>query len=103
VGFSAFTVVYGISAVTGGAFIDDGQYGTSHEQLRMGRGLLVPGIGPFIAAGHSSSYALGAGLVINGFVQLGCIAMGITGAVRLGKTRRHARLSSSTGGLALQF
>jgi hypothetical protein len=41
--------------------------------------------------------------VINGFVQLGCIAMGITGAVRLGKTRRHARLSSSTGGLALQF
>jgi hypothetical protein len=95
-GFSIFGVSYLITAVTATALIDSGS-------PEMGRPLLIPVVGPFIAAGRQPYATIGFGLAFTGIIQLASAGMGIGGAVILGTSRRKARLSASGSGLQLRF
>jgi hypothetical protein len=95
-GFSVFGVSYLITAVSGTAIIDAGS-------PEIGRPLLIPVAGPFIAGARQSSATLGLGLGLVGVIQLAGLGMGIGGAVMLGSARRQARLSANAGGLSLEF
>jgi hypothetical protein len=95
-GFSVFGVSYLITAVTGTASIDAGY-------PEIGRPLLIPVAGPFIAGARQSQATIGLGLGIVGVVQLAGLGMGVGGAVMFGSARRRARLSAAPGGFQLQF
>jgi hypothetical protein len=95
-GFSIFGFSYLITALAGTAAIDSGS-------PEVGRPLLIPVVGPFIAAGKQSYAFVGFGLAFTGVIQLAGVGMGVGGAVMLGNSRRKARLSASGGGLQLQF
>jgi hypothetical protein len=95
-GISVFGVSYLITAVSGTAIIDGGA-------PEIGRPLLIPVAGPFIAGARQSSATLGFGLGIVGVVQLAGLGMAVGGGVMLGTSRRRARLSAAPGGLQLQF
>jgi len=95
-GFSVFSVSYLIAAVSGTTLIDAGS-------KDIGVPLLIPAVGPFIAASRLSSATAGFGLAFGGIIQLAGLGMGVGGAVMLGNSRRQARLSGAPGGLQLQF
>ncbi|WP_181197496.1 hypothetical protein [Enhygromyxa salina] len=95
-GFSIFGVTYLISAISATALIDTGFTET-------GRPMLIPAVGPFIAASRQSSATLGFGLAFTGVIQIAGLGMGIGGAVMLGGARKRAQLSAAPGGLQLQF
>jgi hypothetical protein len=95
-GFSIFGISYLITAASGTIAIDAGS-------PEIGRPLLIPGVGPFIAASRVPSATLGFGLGFTGVIQLAGLAMGTSGAVMLGNARRKAALSAAPGGLQLQF
>ena len=95
-GFSVFGVSYLITAVSGTAIIDAGR-------PEIGRPLLIPVAGPFIAGARQPSATLGLGLGLVGVIQLAGLGMGVGGAVMFGKARRQARLSANAGGLQLEF
>jgi hypothetical protein len=95
-GFSIFGFSYLITAVSGTIAIDAGS-------PEIGRPLLIPAVGPFIAASRVPSATLGFGLGFTGVIQLAGLGMGIGGAVMLGNSRRQAALSAAPGGLQLQF
>jgi hypothetical protein len=95
-GFSVFGVSYLITAVSGTAIIDAGS-------PEIGRPLLIPVAGPFMAGARQSSATLGLGLGLVGVIQLAGLGMGIGGAVVFGNARRQARLSANAGGLQLEF
>ena len=95
-GFTIFGFSYLISAASGTIAIDTGD-------ADIGRPLLIPVVGPFIAATRSPSATFGFGVAFAGVVQLAGLGMGVSGAVILGNSRRHARLSAAPGGLQLQF
>jgi hypothetical protein len=95
-GFSIFGVTYLITAVSATAMIDSGS-------PEIGRPLLIPVVGPFIAAGKQSYATIGFGLAFTGVIQLAGLGMGVGGAVMLGSARHKARLSADGGGLTLQF
>ena len=91
-----FLIPYLITAVSGAIAIDAGD-----EDI--GRPLLIPIGGPFVAASRSES-ALGTfGLAFVGVVQLAGLGMAVGGGVMLAKSRRGARLSAGPGGLQLEF
>ena len=95
-GFSVFTVSYLITALAGTSMIDGGR-------PEIGRPLLIPVAGPFIAGARQSYATVGLGLGFVGVIHLAGLGMGVGGAVMLGNARRQARLSASPGGLRLQF
>lgn len=70
----------------------------------LGRPLLIPVVGPFIAGSRAPTATFGVSIALDGVVQLAGLGLGIAGAVQLGKARRNApRLSVGPGGLQLQF
>lgn len=107
-GFSAFGVVYVINLGTGLASKSD-----------VGRALVVPVVGPFIATarlrvadtGNSSLnglattgvFLLGFLLVVDGLVQIMTLSLGAAGAGVFAKSRANARVSASPGGLTVKF
>jgi hypothetical protein len=95
-GFSVFGFSYLASAVGGAMTIDAGR-------PEIGRPLLIPVVGPFIAGGRQTSATLGLGLGLVGVIQLAGLGMGVGGSVMLGSARRQARLSATGGGLQLEF
>lgn len=95
-GFSVFAMSYLITAGVGTVAIDAGD-------PEIGRPLLIPVAGPFIAASRLDTATAGFGLGFVGVIQAAGLAMGIGGAVLLGKSRRDARVSASAGGLQVRF
>jgi hypothetical protein len=95
-GFSVFGFSYLFTAVGGALAIDS-------SNPEVGRPLLIPVVGPFIAGGRQSSATIGLGLGIVGVIQLAGLGMGVAGSVMLGSARRQARLSAAGGGLQLEF
>lgn len=95
-GFSIFGFSYLIAAASGTVAIDAGA-------SDIGRPLLIPVAGPFIAATRAGTATGGFGLGFAGIVQLAGLGMGIGGAVMFGNSRRKAQLSAAPGGLQLQF
>jgi hypothetical protein len=95
-GFSVFSIAYIISAVTGVIMID-----TNNEEI--GRPLLIPVAGPFIAINRTRTALGGFGLGFVGIVQLAGFGMGVGGAVMFGRARHQAQLSAGPGGLQLRF
>ncbi len=95
-GFSMFGVSYLITAASGTVAIDAGS-------PEVGRPLLIPVAGPFIAATRVGTATGGFGLAFVGVVQLAGLAMGIAGSVKLAKSRREARFAASSGGFEVKF
>jgi hypothetical protein len=95
-GFSIFGFSYLIAAASGTVAIDAGD-------ADVGRPLLIPVAGPFIAATRVGSATFGFGLAFAGVIQLAGLGMGVGGAVMLGNSRRKAALSAAPGGLQLKF
>lgn len=95
-GFSVFGFSYLISALTGVIMID-----TNKEEL--GRPMLVPVGGPFVAASRSQT-AIGAfGFGFAGVAQLVGVGLGIGGGVMFGVSRHRASLAAAPGGLQIRF
>ena len=97
-GFSVFGVSYLISALSASIAIDSGDFADS-----WGRPLLIPAVGPFISSARVGTATGAFGLIFLGIVQTGSLAMGVTGAVLIGKSKRQARLATGPGGLKLEF
>jgi len=96
-GFSIFSVSYLVAALAGTSMIDAGEE-------RLGKPLVVPVVGPFIAATRAPYATLGFGIALGGVVQVLGLGLGITGAVQLSKARRNApTLSAAPGGLQIKF
>ncbi|EDM75690.1 hypothetical protein PPSIR1_28726 [Plesiocystis pacifica SIR-1] len=95
-GYTIFGVVYLFTAVGATISIDSGE-------PQVGRPLLIPVAGPFIAASRLSSATAGLGLAMAGVAQLAGLGLGIGGTVRLSKSRKAAQLSAAPGGLQLKF
>jgi hypothetical protein len=96
-GFSMFGLTYLISAGVATVVIDEGD-------PEVGRPMLIPAVGPFVAASRTGSASAGFALGIDGVVQIAGLAMGIAGAVLLGKSRAQAkRVAVSPGGLVVRF
>jgi hypothetical protein len=95
-GFSVFGFSYLISAVSATIMIDTGA-------SELGRPLLIPAIGPFVAASRAGTAVGAFGLGFVGVIQLAGLGMGVGGAVMLGNSRRQAQLSATSGGLQVRF
>ncbi len=95
-GFSVFGISYLITAGSATVAIDSGN-------PEIGRPLLIPVVGPFIAAARLDSATLGFGLGFVGVIQLAGLAMGIGGSVMFAKSRRNARVAAGPGGLQFKF
>jgi hypothetical protein len=95
-GFAIFGLSYLITAGSATIAIDAGD-------PEVGRPLLIPVAGPFIAASRLDSATLGFGLGFVGVIQMAGLAMGIAGSTILAKSRREARLSASAGGIQVRF
>jgi hypothetical protein len=96
-GFGLFGVSYLLTVGAGTVTIDAGR-------PMIGRAMLIPAVGPFIAAARTDSAAAGFALGFTGVVQLSGLAMGIAGAVLLGKSRAEARrLAAGPSGLMVRF
>jgi hypothetical protein len=95
-GFSIFAVSYLITAASGTIALDAGS-------PEIGRPLLIPAVGPFIAASRLNSATGGFGLAFAGIIQVAGLGMGVGGAIMLGKSRRGPQLSAAPGGLQLKF
>jgi len=100
-GFTIFGTSYLISALVGTISLDlaadEGGSGT------YGRRMLIPLGGPFAAIPRTGSATGALFTAVLGVVQVGGLALGTTGAIRLGRANRELRLSASSGGLELKF
>ncbi len=99
-GWTIFGVSYLMTAFAGATVIDVGR-------PEIGRPLLIPIAGPFIATSRVDSAVGGFGLVAMGVLQTLGLVMGIAGSVKLGKARSEARargqITAGPGGLEIQF
>jgi hypothetical protein len=96
-GFGMFGTTYLITGIIAASLIDKGD-------TAVGRPMLIPVVGPFIAGANSPSATVGFAIGIGGVFQIAGLALGITGAVRLGKSRARARnLALGSGGIVLRF
>ena len=96
-GFGMFGTTYLINGIVATSLIDQGN-------TAVGRPMLIPVAGPFIAGAHAQSATVGFAIGIGGVFQIAGLALGITGAVRLGKSRARARnLALGPNGVVLRF
>jgi hypothetical protein len=96
-GFGMFGTTYLINGIVATSLIDQGD-------TAVGRPMLIPVAGPFIAGAHAQSATVGFAIGIGGVFQIAGLALGITGAVRLGKSRARARnLALGPNGVVLRF
>jgi hypothetical protein len=95
-GFGMFGTSYVINATVGALLIDDGN-------PLVGRPLMIPVVGPFLAGARMERAVDGFLVGFGGVFQVAGLAMGIAGAVMLGKARRANRLAAGPNGLVLQF
>ena len=96
-GFGMFGTTYLINGIIATSLIDQGN-------TTVGRPMLIPVAGPFIAGAHAQSATVGFAIGIGGVFQIAGLALGITGAVRLGKSRARARnLALGPNGVVLRF
>jgi hypothetical protein len=96
-GFGMFGTTYLITGIIAASLIDQGD-------TAVGRPMLIPVAGPFIAGAHAQSATVGFAIGIGGVFQIAGLALGITGAVRLGKSRARARnLALGPNGVVLRF
>jgi hypothetical protein len=96
-GFGMFGTTYLINGIIAASLIDQGD-------TAVGRPMLIPVAGPFIAGAHAQSATVGFAIGIGGVFQIAGLALGITGAVRLGKSRARARnLALGPNGVVLRF
>lgn len=95
-GISVFSFSYLMTVVAGVVLID-----SNNENV--GRPLLIPVAGPFMAIGRTGSATAGLGLGFAGIAQLAGLGMGIGGGVVFARSRSQARLSFAPGGLKLRF
>lgn len=90
-GFSMFASIYLITAFSGAAVIDNCSVDDDYDCRYLGQSLMIPVIGPFMAAREvdslSGKFALS--LFVGGGQAAG-LAMGIAGAVRFSRSRRGA-------------
>lgn len=100
-GFTIFGTSYLVSALIGTISLDlaadEGGSGT------YGRRMLIPVGGPFAAIPRTGSATGSLFTAMLGVVQLGGLALGTAGAIRLGRANRELRLSANSGGLQLEF
>lgn len=96
-GFGMFGTSYLLAATVGAVVADSGD-------PYLGRPMLIPIVGPFIAGSRSPSTAQGFLMGSSGVFQAGGLAMGIVGAVMLGKARAaNRRVALGGGGLVVRF
>lgn len=96
-GISVFSISYLISVGAGVIMIDA-------NNPEIGRPLLIPVAGPFVAIGRAGSATAGLGLAFAGIAQLAGFGMGVGGGVWFARSRsKAAHLSFAPGGLQLRF
>jgi len=95
-GVSVFTFSYLMSVAAGVVLIDS-------NKENIGRPMLIPIAGPFIAIGQAGSATGGLALGFAGIAQLVGFGMGVGGGVVFARSRSQARLSVAPGGLQLRF
>lgn len=100
-GFTMFGTSYLISALVGTISID---YANSiGGSGKYGKRMLIPIAGPFLAIPRADSATGGLFTGLLGVIQVGGFVLGTAGAIRIGRANRQLQLSSSSGGLQLQF
>lgn len=93
-GFSIFAGTWLSAIVLGAGFIDN----NTPSGYMYGRRLMVPVLGPFLAAGIPDDGAsTNMAYVFLGLAQTAGLALGITGAVLFSKSRKAARTLTSQG------
>lgn len=107
-GFSMFGTTYLLTAWAG-AMSHDGHGGcnrTKYECRESGKALMVPFIGPMLAAQNSDSARETFGLFLVSGIQIATFAMGLVGAVRYSRFKRWERglagIPLGNSGLAVQ-
>jgi hypothetical protein len=96
-GFTTFGFTYLITVGVATVVIDAGT-------PEVGRPMLIPVAGPFIAASRLDSASAGFALGFTGVIQVAGLAMGIAGATLLGKSRADAkRVAAGPNGLMVRF
>ena len=106
-GFIVLGISYLATAITGAVLIDDANNDFSRErssyeraaQEAVGRRLLVPGIGPFLAIAPARSAFAGLGLGLVGAVQVTGLALAAGGIVRFARHRRQRKLKAGVSTL----
>lgn len=107
-GFSLFGTSYLLTGFTGARLMDNAQRcGSDASNCRdMGRSMMIPIVGPALAAREVDAGCGGAGLLMVSAIQLATFVMGVVGAVRWSRYKRWERnfagLPLGRSGLALQ-
>ncbi|MFY0541715.1 hypothetical protein [Nannocystis pusilla] len=92
-GFSMFGTTYLLTAWAG-AMSHDGHGGcnrTKHDCREMGKALMVPFVGPMLAAQSSDSARETFGLFLVSGIQIATFVMGVVGAVRYSRYKNWER------------
>lgn len=97
-GYTLFGVSYMLTALSGAAVIDNCSVDRNYDCRRLGRSLMVPALGPFMALREIQSMTARFTMVLfPGLMQVGGLTMGIAGSVLYRRSHRHAGLVTAEG------
>lgn len=97
-GFTVFGGIYIITAFSGAIVFDQCEPTASYDCGFIGKALILPVVGPFIAASRAEKLSGKMGLVIfPGLGQVTGLALGIAGAALFGSSRKHVARVNGDG------
>lgn len=101
-GWSLFVASYGLTALSGAAVIDNCDASDDYDCRKLGGSLMIPVLGPFLAAPEVNSMAGRFALVVfPGLAQVAGLSMGIAGTVLFARSRRSYSAAINRDGLRL--
>ena len=101
-GWSLFVGSYAITALSGAAVIDNCDASDNYDCRKLGGSLMIPVLGPFLAAPEINSMTGRFALVIfPGLAQVAGLSMGIAGTVLFARSRRTYTAALNQDGLRL--
>ena len=97
-GYSMFGMSYMITAFSGAAIIDRCDADARYDCRRLGRALMIPVLGPFLALPEIQTMTGRFAMVFfPGVMQAGGLALGIGGSVRHARSRRYYGMVNADG------
>ncbi|HFE46061.1 MAG TPA: hypothetical protein ENJ18_11315 [Nannocystis exedens] len=101
-GWSLLTASYALTALSGAIVIDTCSTSDTYDCRKLGRSLMVPVIGPFLATSQIDTMRGRLALaVFPGLSQVAGLSMGIAGSVLFSRSRRHRMAALNADGLRL--
>ncbi len=101
-GWSLLTASYALTALSGAVVIDTCSSSDTYDCRKLGRSLMVPVLGPFLATSEIDTMRGRLALaVIPGLVQVAGLSMGIAGSVLFSRSRRRRIAALNADGFRL--